>query len=69
MSDFHRAFLELMERRGLNQADVVRLTGFSRGAVSMLYNGKREPNISSAIVLADALECSLDELAGRVPIK
>ena len=46
-------------------ARVAGLSGKSKGYVSELENGKKEPSMTLLIKLADYFAVSLDELAGR----
>lgn len=49
----------------MSQTKLCDLTGISQANISLYENGKREPGVFMAILLADALGCSLDWLAGR----
>lgn len=56
--------LLLLERR-LKQADLCRLTKIKSSLMSEYVNGKKSPAIGNAILIADALDISLDTLVGR----
>jgi transcriptional regulator with XRE-family HTH domain len=59
----------LREERGLSQAQLARLAGVPKGSLLQWEYGKRTPLFDAAVKLADALEITLDELAGRNPPK
>lgn len=54
-----------MERKGLRQADLVRMGIGTRGRVSDLVNGKRPPSKLQALKLADCLRISLRRLISK----
>ena len=58
---------ELRSRRGLTQVGLARKADVTTAAVRNWEKGKRTPSFDMAIKLADALEVTLDELAGREP--
>ena len=47
---------------GLTQEDLSRATGLHVVTISRFETGQREPLISTALLLADALDTSLDDL-------
>jgi transcriptional regulator with XRE-family HTH domain len=53
-----------LERR-LSQAQLARLAGVPKGTLLQWEYGLRTPKLDAAVKLADALDVSLDELAGR----
>src|SRR5690349_8854721 len=56
----------LREKAGLSQQAVAVAAGLSVSMVSQMEQGKKEdPRLSTFLALADALNVSLDELAGR----
>lgn len=64
--DFHDRLLEIMDRRNLKQVDICELTGLSSAQANHLVSGRtKDPKLSTAIKIADALGVSLDYLAGR----
>lgn len=63
--EFGTTLLRILEGRGLRPADLSRMTGLSTGLVSNYLNNKSKPTLGNAILIADALAISLDELAGR----
>ena len=48
--------------KGLSQADIAKSLGVSRGFVSNIENGKRNPTLSTISRLAEALNVSTEEL-------
>ena len=52
-------------RSGLTQQEVADAMGISRTRFGNWENEYREINFKEACMLADVLECTLDELAGR----
>jgi transcriptional regulator with XRE-family HTH domain len=57
----------LRERRGLSQAALARAAGVPLGTLRGWEYARRTPLLDAAARLADALGCTLDELAGRKP--
>ena len=63
---FHERLVAIMNARGLKQVDICELTGLSSAQANHLVNGRtKDPKLSTAIKVADALGVSLDYLAGR----
>jgi transcriptional regulator with XRE-family HTH domain len=60
---------KLRQDRGLSQAQLAQLSGIPKGTLLQWEYGLRTPLLDAAVKLADALEISLDELAGREPPK
>lgn len=55
----------LLAARGMTQADLSRATGLSTSQVAYLAGGRSgDPRISTLAKIADALDCSVAELAG-----
>lgn len=50
---------------GLSQSDLAQATGLEVGQVQAYEAGEREPLLSQATVIADALKISVGELAGK----
>lgn len=63
--EFKDSLDQILRNRGLKQADLCRMSGIDTGLMSMYLQGKRFPTLTNAIAMADALQISLDELAGR----
>lgn len=53
---------ELMEKKGLSQAELGRRAGMSRSVINNLLRGIRNPSLLTALTVARALNVSLDEL-------
>lgn len=56
---FGRRLRDLRRAARLSLRDLERLTGLSRGALSMLESGKREPYFSTVVRIAEAMGVSL----------
>lgn len=63
--DFQESINRIARDRDLSQADLSRMSGIPTSLMSNYFNGKRSPTLTNAIAMADALQISLDELAGR----
>ena len=61
-NNFKENLKELREERKINQVDLAKAIGVSKGIISLWENGLREPTLSSLIALANFFEISLDEL-------
>lgn len=55
----------LLNERNLKQADLCRMTGIQTSLMSNYLGGKKSPTIGNAILIADALNVSLDTLVGK----
>lgn len=55
----------LLKDRNLKQADLCRMTGIQTSLMSDYLGGKKSPTIGNAILIADALNISLDTLVGK----
>ena len=55
------------EAAGLNQSELARKLGLSPGAVSIMEQPGKYPAPYRLPRIADALDCSIDELFGRIP--
>lgn len=51
--------------RGLSQSQLAKVAGVPLGTLQGWERGRRTPLLDAAAKLADALGCTLDELAGR----
>lgn len=64
--EFKDRVLEALQMRGMSQADLCHKTQMGSSKVSQILSGKvKDPRLSTAIKIADALDISLDYLAGR----
>lgn len=57
----------LRERAGLSQPQAAERAGIPVGTLRGWEQGRRVPLLDAAAKLADAIGCSLDDLAGRTP--
>lgn len=65
MDDLSRRIDEAMRIRGMSQADLCRATKMGSSKISYILQGKTtDPRMSTLIKIADALDISLDYLAG-----
>lgn len=56
---------QAMDERGMTQADLARKSGLSTALVAQIVTGKtKDPRLLSVIKIAQALDVSLDYLAG-----
>lgn len=56
---------ELREKKGLSQKALGELIGAGQQTIAGWETGVRKPNSDCISALADALECTADELLGR----
>jgi transcriptional regulator with XRE-family HTH domain len=59
----------LRKKANLSQSQLARLAGVPVSTLQDWEHGRRYMRLESAMKLADALELTLDELAGRKPPK
>ena len=57
---------KVMDQKGITSAALARKSGFSKGAVSQWRNGIYTPSHENMLVLAEALQCGIEELTGNV---
>lgn len=63
---FGRRLNQILLARDMTPAQLSKILGWNTGVLSQyLNNPKRDPRLSTAIKIADALDVSLDYLAGR----
>ena len=48
--------------KGISQGDIVRSVGIDRAFVSNIENGKTNPTLATIVILAKAINVSVDEL-------
>jgi len=65
MTDFHERLRQLRTARKLTQTRVAELLGVSPRVYTRWENGDATPLFATVVKLADILDVSLDELAGR----
>ena len=64
-TSFTKRLLLLMDSRGINQVKLCELTGLSSAQVNHLAKGNtKDPKMSTACKIAEALDVSLDYFAG-----
>ena len=57
-----------MDKQGISQADLARMTGITTSNITYIVNGKtKDPRFQSVLLIADALGVSLNYLAGIAP--
>ena len=64
MGVFQKRLEEMMEKKGMKQADLAKATGISRSLISSYLSGRYRPNDERLKALADALECDPMWLGG-----
>jgi transcriptional regulator with XRE-family HTH domain len=63
MDDLGIKLTKVMNGKGMTQADVCRITGFSTAVVSQVFSGKtKDPRLSTIIPICKALGVTVDEL-------
>lgn len=63
---FSKNLKKIMEQKGITCTALAKKTGYSKGAVSQWMNGVYTPSYERMGVIAAALGCTVDELAGTV---
>lgn len=63
--EFSQKLEELMQDKGIKQAELAKAIDVTCQAISLWLLGKREPLMSSLIKLAEYFECTVDYLVGR----
>ena len=63
--EFNESLKRLLIVKNMKPADLCRLAHIQTSLMSEYINGKKSPTIGNAIPIADALDISLDVLAGR----
>ena len=61
---FKNILKELRTERNLEQAELAKAIGVSKGVIGLWENGLREPTMYSLILLAEFFNVSIDELVG-----
>lgn len=65
VNDYGALITQAMTARRLSVADLSRRSGIQEKQIRRWRNGSVVPKLNTAAALADAIGCSLDELAGR----
>ena len=63
--EFHECLVKIMEEKGINQAQLCKLSGIATSAMSHYVRGETEPSFTKVIAIAKALNVSVDDLAGK----
>lgn len=62
--------LEVAERHGdKTRADIYRRTGITESSVYRILNGETQPDLNSAMRLAETYDIDLREVIKRIPIE
>ena len=61
---FGETLKELRAERKVNQVDLAKAIGVSKGIISLWENGLREPTLTNLVALAKYFDVSIDYLAG-----
>ncbi|HBT64391.1 MAG TPA: XRE family transcriptional regulator [Ruminococcaceae bacterium] len=69
MNDFKSILSRLLADKDLTQADLCRKTGIPTSLMSNYIKGSKSPALSNAILIAEALDISLDVLSGKSEYK
>lgn len=64
--NFKESIIKLLGERQMKQSDLCKMTGIPSSLMSNYTTGKKTPTLNNAIIMANALNITLDELAGRV---
>ena len=66
--EFKDILLELLRATGTSNYRLAKETGASKTSIAKWLDGSNQPYLPSAIKIAEFFNCSLDELAGLVPM-
>lgn len=65
MKTFGQILRQKRKEKELKQWELAEAVGTSQQVVSQWERNGKWPNLFTAVCIADALDCTLDELAGR----
>lgn len=65
MNDFAEILKVLLKRKGISQRRFEEMTGISETTISRYVKGKLEPSMKTLIIIAKALDVSIDCLVGN----
>lgn len=68
MENFGKALAAIRTYRGMTQDELAQRCGISENAIARYESDRNKPRAESIVKLADALDCSVDVLLGRVPL-
>lgn len=66
---FHEYLIMFRKRKGYTQAQMAEKLEISRSSYSNYESGNRSPNLDGLERISEILDCSLDELFGKAPVK
>lgn len=62
MENFKRNLRRIRRAKDVTQAELSELTGIHATQISHFETGRRKPNMVNMVLLAEHLDCSLDDL-------
>ena len=65
MKIFSERLKQLRKERGLTQPEMAELLGLKLRAYQYYESGDHEPSLENLVIVADALQTSIDYLTGR----
>lgn len=65
--EFHEVLTEIMKEKGINQAQLCKLSGIASSAMSHYVRGETDPSFTKVIAIAKALDVPIDILTGKQP--
>lgn len=65
MSEFSENLKWVMDVRNVNQKQLAEVLGIARETVNSYVSGKRTPDLEKLVKIANYLNVSIDDLAGR----
>lgn len=65
---FARRMKAIREERGMDQDDLAKASGVSKSAIAYYESTRSTPKADAVVAIANALDCSVDVLIGRVPL-
>ena len=63
--EFNTRLAEILEEKGIRQAELSRKTGLATSLISNYITGKTSPSLDYALKIANALGITLDDMVGR----
>lgn len=63
-SSFGQRIADLLDEKGMRQAELADAAGFSQASVSLYIHNKRQPNLQSLQAMAKALDVPVSALLG-----
>jgi len=56
----------IMIEKGIRQYELAELTGISRSNINLIANGKQDPSLENAMIIAEALGVSIYDIWERI---